>query len=372
MSAIPELASADGMDHVPTDLARLGWSDDLARHLPEGRRPARVASALGVRVLLWTEDGPRMAAVRSRATREAPIEGAIVVGDWVAIAKATEGGDEVVVEQVLPRRTVFLRKAAGERSEPQAIVANVDRVFVVTSLEGDFNLRRLERYLLAIRSGGAEPVIVLSKADLSADAAAMFDEASALASCVLTSVRTGEGIDELRAMMPTGTMSAFAGSSGVGKSALVNVLLGRTAQEEGAVRSSDKRGRHTTTRRSLFVLPSGGLLVDTPGMRELVPWYADGDDAHEGAESETFADIAAVAASCRYRDCLHAAEPGCAVRAAVESGALDRARVDSFHKLDRERTALRARQDASASVDRSRRARTDTMALRRRLREKGR
>lgn len=371
---MPELSS--DADRVPTDLAFLGWSSDFAEHLVEGEglRPARVASALGIRLIVWTEDGPRMAAVRSRATRNAPIQGAIVVGDWVLVAKATEGGDEVVVERVLPRKTVFLRQAAGERSEPQAIAANIDRVLIVTSLEGDFNLRRLERYLLAIRSGGAEPVVVLSKADLCAESAQAFEQASSLAACVMTSARTGHGIDELRAMVPRGTTVALAGSSGVGKSALVNELLGHTAQTEGAVREHDKRGRHTTTRRSLFVLPSGGLLVDTPGMRELTPWYADTDRAAEASDRDTFADVEALAASCRYRDCTHAAEanePGCAVREAVEAGRLDRARYDSFHKLGRERAERRARQDGFTELERNRRQRSQTTALRRRIREKG-
>lgn len=309
--------------------------------MPEtpGLKPGRVASVYSALVDLWTEDGPKLAAIRGRARRalgQLPA-GGIAVGDWVAVAPV---GDEVVVEHVLPRRTVFMRQAAGERVEPQAIAANIDRVFVMTSLEGDFNLRRLERYLVAIRAGGAEASILLGKADLSENPSEQLAAANALAPSLLISSRTGMGIDALRAQIPKGSTVALAGSSGVGKSALVNHLLGQASQLEGEVREYDKRGRHTTTRRSLFVVPGGGLLVDTPGMRELKPWVPEAADGEaESDDEESFADIAELAASCRYRDCGHEREPGCAVRAAVEAGKLDGARVESWKKLERERAA---------------------------------
>lgn len=265
------------------ELEDLGWGPAFAEahaalgEEAEALRPARVTSVYGTRVDVWVPgtSSPCMAAVRRMAKRDEAMTGGIAVGDWALVAQTGGGGAEVVVERVLARRTVFLRKAAGERIEPQAIAANVDRVLVVTSMEGDFNVRRLERYLAAIERGGADATIVIAKADLPIDPAPGIAEASARAPTILTSARNGVGLDALRALASRGTTLAIVGSSGVGKSALVNVLLGRDAQTEGEVRDHDKRGRHTTTRRSLFVLPSGGLVIDTPGMRELEPWHDD-------------------------------------------------------------------------------------------------
>lgn len=305
-------------------------------------RRGRVASVHAVRVDVWTEAGPVQASLRSRFLR---IEGGIAVGDEVNL-----GETEDVVEEVLPRKTVFMRQAAGERTEPQAIAANIDRVFVVTSAE-DWNLRRLERYLVAIAAGGAEAEIVLSKADIATEV----ETTEAIAPKLLTSAKTGEGLEELRARIPEGTTVAFVGSSGVGKSALVNSMLGRDAQLEGAVRAHDGKGRHTTTRRELFRVPGGGLLIDTPGMRELKPWLPGGEI------DDTFDDIAELAAACRYRDCKHESEPGCAVREATKTGALAADRLESWNKLTHER---------SAQADKAR-GRTASMALRKRLREKG-
>jgi ribosome biogenesis GTPase len=364
-------ASAPSPEPRPLSLDELGWSVAFAAHVTEaeaeaGLRPARVASVYSAHADVWLGDTavPRMAQLRGRALRDAP-EGGVAVGDWALVASASEGSEDVVIERILPRRSAFVRQAAGERSEPQAIAANVDRVLVVTSAEGDFNARRLERYLVAIAGSGAEPVIVLAKADLAHDMKDLLLEAAKLAPVVSTSARTGLGLDELRALIPRGTTVAMVGSSGVGKSALVNALLGRSAQHEGAVRAYDKRGRHTTTKRSLFALPGGGLLVDTPGMRELKPWQAGaaGDEDVEGA----FTDISDLAASCKYTDCRHVAEPGCAIRAALASGTLDAERAASWEKLERERGERKARQGVFAQLQEKRRARSGAVLLRKRL-----
>jgi ribosome biogenesis GTPase len=338
-----------------------------------------VSSVYASRADVITAAGPRRAIMRGRALREATPLGGLAVGDWVTVGETVapdESGvqeQEVVVETLLPRRTVFMRQAAGERAEPQAIAANMDIVFVVTSLDGDFSVRRLERYLVAIRSGGAEACVLLSKADIdgngNGNAQATVEQASALAPVLRVSARTGQGLDELRARIGPGTTAALAGSSGVGKSALVNALLGRGEQREGEVREHDRRGRHTTTKRSLFLLPSGGLLVDTPGMRELKPWQPEGEGGE--TDEEVWDDIVALAAACRYRDCRHEGEPGCAVSAAAAAGTLPADRLAAYRKLGAERDAVSARQAAFAA-ERERRARAAAVGLRARLRMKGR
>jgi len=368
----PMAGSVQPFDPPPLSLEELGWTDALAAHVTEADsalRPARVASVYSAHVDVWLGDtsSPRMVSLRGRAMRDAP-EGGVAVGDWALVGPASEGAgsEDVVVERILPRRTAFVRQAAGERSEPQAIAANVDRVLVVTSVEGDFNARRLERYLVAVATSGAEGVIVLAKADLIDEANEVVAEAAKLAPVILTSARTGLGLDELRAQIPRGTTAAMVGSSGVGKSALVNALLGRSAQHEGAVRDYDKRGRHTTTKRSLFAVPGGGLLVDTPGMRELKPWQAG--DAPDDDALAAFADVAALASSCKYTDCRHAEEPGCAIRGAIEAGTLDGARVASWQKLERERGERQGRQNVFAQLQEKRRAaRAGSIAQRKRL-----
>ena len=354
---------------VLLSLEELGWSPAFAAHVtPEdeaaGLRPARVASVYSARVEMWQGgEAPRLASLRGRALRDAP-EGGVAVGDWALVAAATEGSEDVVVERILPRRTGFVRQAAGSRSEPQAIAANVDRVLVVSSVDGDFNERRLERYLVAIAGSGAEAIIVITKADLIEDPAGVQATASKLAPTLLTSARTGLGMEALRAYMPCGTTVALVGSSGVGKSALVNVLLGRSAQHEGRVREHDNRGRHTTTRRALFVVPGAGLLVDTPGMREMKPWQAGASNEDDEA---AFDDLVALATSCKYTDCRHGAEPGCAITAAVTSGALTAERVASWEKLGRERTERQGKQNVFAQLQEKRRARSGAVALRKRL-----
>jgi len=256
------------------------------------------------------------------------------VGDW-AMARVPEGDagqGEALLQRVFMRRTKFSRKEAGARSVEQVIAANVDTVFLVQSLNHDLNLRRLERYLALLWESGAEPVVVLSKADLCPDPAPLVEQversARGVTVHVVRALEAG-GLDPLVPYVRPGRTVALVGSSGVGKSTIVNRFAGQDLLATREIRGDD-RGRHTTTARHLVLLPEGGMLLDTPGMRTLLMW-----EGEEGL-SQTFQDVEAIAAQCRFRDCGHAGEPGCAVRAAIESGALEAARFRSYLKLKRE------------------------------------
>jgi ribosome biogenesis GTPase len=259
------------------------------------------------------------------------------VGDWVLVG----AGRAPRIEAVLPRRTALVRKAAGRRARPQVVVANVDVVVVVTAAGADVNVRRLERYATAIADSGARPVVVLTKVDLEGEGDVVrIQEAWPGARVIAASGLTGLGVAAVRAELAEGVTGALVGSSGVGKSTLVNALVGRELHATAEVRASDLRGRHTTTFRALVPLPGpdggrggGGLLVDSPGMRELSAW-----DADEGVRA-TFGDVEALLGACRYSDCRHAAEPGCAVQAALASGELDPARYEAFQVLLEEQAA---------------------------------
>jgi ribosome biogenesis GTPase len=263
------------------------------------------------------------------------------VGDFVRVR-------ESVIEEVLPRRTVFLRKAAGDAVEAQVIAANIDTVFVVTGLDGDFNPRRLERYYATARASGAHCAILLNKADLCDDLRAHVQQVRAIApgaDVVAVSALNGDGIDALRPYLVPGETVAFVGSSGAGKSTLINRLLGRDRQSTGAVRETDSRGRHTTTHRELLETPSGALLIDTPGLRELQPWA--GEDDVDGA----FPDIEELREQCRFRDCAHAGEEGCAVQAAIDDGSLDFDRFSNYRKMRKEAAYLDRQLDVRAQLD---------------------
>lgn len=261
-----------------------------------------------------------------------------VVGDWVAVA---EVDDHATIHAVLERRSVLVRRAAGSSSDIQTIAANVDLFFIVTAADGDFNLRRLERYLAAVWDSGARPIVVLNKIDIGEANEEMSTQIAAIAPGVpvlCVSAATGEGMERLLGHIGGGKTVGLVGSSGVGKSSIVNFLQGQTTQATRAVRG-DGKGRHTTTHRELVELPGGALLIDTPGMRE----FGMADD--EGGVEATFADIVALAERCHFRDCDHQGEPECAVEAAVESGELDRSRLDSYRRLQREVAAVKRRQD---------------------------
>lgn len=275
------------------------------------------------------------------------------VGDW-ALARPVAGldgreGPAGMIAAVLPRRGLFARKEAGQRQQAQIIAANVDHSLVVAAAGHDFNLRRIERYLALAWEGETKPIIVLTKIDLAEEPEALVAEAEALAfgsPVVATSVLEGRGLEELGALLLPGSTSVLLGSSGAGKSSLLNALSGREVAATGEVRADDERGRHTTTRRELFRLPPespapGALVIDTPGLRELQLW------ADEEAVDDAFPDIEELAEACRFRDCRHEEEPGCAVRAALAAGSLDQGRHASWQKLRREVAWLDRRDDAS-------------------------
>jgi ribosome biogenesis GTPase len=261
-----------------------------------------------------------------------------VVGDWVAVA---DGAERATIQHVFERRTTLLRRAAGTLDEAQVVAVNVDVFFVVTAVNRDFNERRLERYVTAVWNSGAEPVVVLNKIDLDVELEPLLEAIGRAAidvPVVRVSAASGQGLEELRAHIRLGETVGFIGSSGVGKSSLMNRLLGREAQAVGALRG-DERGRHTTTARQLIELPDSGVLIDTPGLRELGLL----DDA--GGVDVSFADVAAFAERCRFRDCAHAGEPGCGVEAAISAGELPAGRLESYRKQLAEVAAAERKRD---------------------------
>ena len=327
-------------------LSSLGWDDFFANHFqshfPSGFVPARVTVEHKHAYVLLSAHGELTAECTGRLIYTADGRADFpAVGDWVAVrlraGEPPSGPDSrsrADIHAILPRRTKFSRRAAGDTASEQIIAANVDTVFLVTALDQNFNLRRIERYLAAAWETGAQPVVVLNKADLHPDPGAAQAEAEsvALGAPVATlSATRADGLDALAPWLAPGRTLAFLGSSGVGKSTLINRLLGEERQFTRAVSEAVGKGRHTTTHRELFVAPAGWCLIDTPGMRELQLW-----DVGAAAVDATFADIAALTTACRFSDCSHRGEPGCAVQAALDDGTLDADRWQSFQKLQRE------------------------------------
>jgi len=328
------------------DLEQLGWGPSFAEAwasiASEGRVPARVVVAHARTLRVRGVVGEHLAEASGRLRHDAlGPEELPAVGDWVALEEEA-GGGRPVIHAVLPRRTAFVRRAAGDHSVQQVLAANVDTVFLVMGLDRDYNPRRIERALVLAWESGAEPVVLLNKADLCADVEARRAETEAAAPGVpvrVIAAKPGEGLEALEPWLQPGRTVALLGSSGVGKSTLVNRLLGEDRQKTRAVRESDQRGRHTTTHRELVILPGGGLLVDTPGLREIQLWASE-----EGLAS-AFGDVETLAPACRFRDCAHDSEPGCAVQAAVASGELSEERLASYRKLRAELRSLEIRND---------------------------
>jgi ribosome biogenesis GTPase len=338
------------------DLAALGWTPELAENLPPGLVPGRVVAAHRAAFDVQTADGPVRTRLPGRLVHE---HVDVAVGDWIGLG-------EGLIRDVLPRRSAIVRQAAGRTSDAQTLAANVDIAFVVTSLGPDLEPRRIERYLVTIWESGAVPEVVLTKADRLEDPWAQVPAVEAVALGVpvhVVSAVTGLGCDELRARLQPGVTAVLLGSSGVGKSTLVNRFVGSERMTVKETRVDDDEGRHTTAHRELIELPGGGMVIDTPGIRELQLWDGGGID-------EAFADVEALAAGCRFNDCSHTTEPGCAVNAALASGELATERYRSWVKLQRELRAIAIRADARLRREEKRKWQLRTREARTRTRHR--
>jgi ribosome biogenesis GTPase / thiamine phosphate phosphatase len=343
----------DTTDFQPKILKILGWNPFFQEHfqklsLPDAV-PARVISESRNSFQVYGEYGILTTGIAGKMRYHDEAENLYpAVGDWVAV-KPRVDEKKGIIQAVLPRKSKFSRKVAGERTEEQIVSANIDTVFIVSGLDGgrNLNLRRIERYLTLAWNSGATPVIVLNKVDLCPDVDTYVQSIEDVApgiSIHAVSARERIGLEALKNYLPEGSTGAFLGSSGVGKSALINSLLGAEKQETGEVRQDDRMGRHTTTKRELILLPGGGIMIDTPGMREIQMWA--GEEDLQGA----FHDIEMLAKRCRFSDCGHNVGSGCAVRAAIDRGDLDPARLESYQKLQKELIYLASREEGSTRL----------------------
>jgi ribosome biogenesis GTPase / thiamine phosphate phosphatase len=352
-------------------LRDLGWDERFAADFaslaaPADVEPGRVAVEFNYLYRVYVETGEIEAMLAGRVKHRATSRGDLpAVGDWVAVRRGAAPRGAIV--HVLPRRTRFSRRMAGNTTDEQVVAANVNVIFITMALDGDFSLRRLERYLLMSRESGADPVVILTKPDLADDLSSRVADVKAVAAdapAYVVSPRLGEGLEPIRERLRPGATGALLGSSGVGKTTIINWLAGGAPRRTREVRAADSKGRHTTTHRELIALPGGGLVIDTPGMRELQLW-----DAADGVR-QTFDDIEALAPACHFSDCHHRDEPRCAVKQAVAGGQLDATRLDSYLKLQDELSFLAQQQDQRAQIEDRRRAKVQTKALRAHLKTK--
>jgi ribosome biogenesis GTPase len=354
------------------ELRRLGWDDGREAEWTAGGRehaPGRVALEHNHVYRVVTSTGEVLAEAagslkyRAGGRHELP-----AVGDWVLLRLGAPG-HRSQIRALLPRRSAFTRRAAGRETVEQVVAANINVVFIVFGLDSPLKLRAIERYLVVARRSGAMPVVALNKSDLHADVAEAVADATVSAGDVpvhATSAKDGSTLEALEQYLTEGRTVALLGPSGAGKSSLVNRLVGREVLPTGDVREWDARGRHTSVHRELVLRAEGGVIIDTPGMRELQLWDT------EDPMNDAFADIAILAESCRFRDCRHEAEPGCAVKQAVESGVLDAARYDHFVRLAREQAATEARREERGQLEAKRQARAGSKALKNLYRQRGR
>jgi len=352
-------------------LQELGWDEARAREFEPwagkpAHQPGRVLIGFNYLYRVGIEGGEIDAVLAGRLKHRAERQGELpAVGDWVAVRKRPE--DHGAIVAVLPRRSRFSRRMAGNVTDEQVVAANVDVIFIVMALDDDFSVRRLERYLLMARESGATPVVLLTKPDLSADLPADVADVVAVAGDVpvhVLSPKLNQGLEQVAPYMTGGCTAALLGSSGVGKSTIINRLIGADVQKTREVRESDSKGRHTTTHRELVVLPEGGLMIDAPGMRELQLW-----DASESVRG-TFEDVEALAGECHFTDCRHRGEPRCAVKTAVDEGRIPPDRLASYLHLQDELAYLARQQDERAQIEEKRKGKIGAKAMRQHVKSK--